>query len=93
MPHRSPASRRQFLRRAAAALAAAPLARPALAQTKLRDVTLRLDWVFQGPNAGFMMAHEKGFYKGAAARLVWVGGWVVVRKFAVEVRRATACGG
>ena len=62
MPNRS-SSRRQFLRRAGAALAAAPLARPALAQPKLRDVTMRLDWVFQGPNAGFMVAHEKGFYK------------------------------
>jgi NitT/TauT family transport system substrate-binding protein len=26
---------------------------------------MRLDWVFQGPNAGFMAAHEKGFYKDA----------------------------
>jgi len=65
MPDRSSPSRRQFLRRAGAALAAAPLARPAVAQTKVRDVTMRLDWVFQGPNAGFMVAHEKGFYKEA----------------------------
>ena len=65
MPPRSTPSRRQFLHRAGAALAAAPLARPAVAQTKLRDVTMRLDWVFQGPNAGFMMAHEMGFYKEA----------------------------
>jgi NitT/TauT family transport system substrate-binding protein len=64
MPHRPP-SRRQFLRHAGAAILAAPLARPALAQTKLRDVTLRLDWVFQGPNAGFMLAQEKGFYAKA----------------------------
>jgi NitT/TauT family transport system substrate-binding protein len=64
MPTR-PSSRRQFLRRAGAALAAAPLARPALAQPKLRNVSMRLDWVFQGPNAGFMVAHEKGFYKDA----------------------------
>jgi NitT/TauT family transport system substrate-binding protein len=58
-----PSSRRQFLHRAGAALAALPLARPAVAQSKLRDVTFRLDWVFQGPNAGFMLAHQKGFYK------------------------------
>jgi NitT/TauT family transport system substrate-binding protein len=64
MPDRSP-SRRQFLRRAGAALAAVPLARPAVAQSRLRDVTMRLDWVFQGPNAGFMVAHQKGFYKEA----------------------------
>ena len=63
MPDRSP-SRRQLLR-TGLALAALPLARPALAQAKLRDVTLRLDWVFQGPNAGFMVAHQKGFYKEA----------------------------
>src|ERR1700688_957531 len=64
MPHRPP-SRRQFLRHAGAAILAAPLARPAVAQTKLRDVTMRLDWVFQGPNAGFMLAHQKGFYEQA----------------------------
>ena len=63
MPDRPSSSRRQFLGGAAAAFAAAPLARPAVAQTKLRDVTFRLDWVFQGPNAGFMVAHQKGFYK------------------------------
>jgi NitT/TauT family transport system substrate-binding protein len=62
MPSRP--SRRLFLRHAGAVLAAAPLARPALARAK-RDVTMRLDWVFQGPNAGFMMAHEKGFYDQA----------------------------
>src|SRR5262249_24932792 len=65
MPDRSSPSRRQFLRRAGAALAAAPLCRPAVAQTKVRDVTMRLDWVFQGPNSGFMVAHDKGFYKEA----------------------------
>jgi len=58
-------SRRQFLRHAGAGLLAVPLARPALAQAKLRDVTLRLDWVYQGPNAGFMVAQDKGFYAQA----------------------------
>jgi NitT/TauT family transport system substrate-binding protein len=58
-------SRRQFLGQtgAAAGLAAVSLAHPAIAQTKLRDVTLRLDWLFQGPNGGFMVAQDKGFYK------------------------------
>jgi NitT/TauT family transport system substrate-binding protein len=64
MPHPS-SSRRQFLRRAGAGFLAAPFARPARAQAKLRDVTLRLDWVFQGPNAGFMVAQDKGFYAEA----------------------------
>ena len=58
-------SRRQFLRHAglAVGLLSSPFARPALAQAKLRDVTLRLDWLFQGPNAGFMVAQDKGFYQ------------------------------
>src|SRR5436309_1172637 len=57
-------SRRQFLRHAAlTGLMAAPLAHPAAAQPKLRDVTLRLDWLYQGPNGGFMVAQDKGFYR------------------------------
>ena len=58
-------SRRKFLRQAGAAAGLLALAPGrARAQAK-RDVTLRLDWVFQGPNAGFMIAHEKGFYAEA----------------------------
>ena len=64
MAHSS-SSRRQFLRRAGAGLLAVPFGRAARAQAKLRDVTLRLDWVFQGPNAGFMVAQDKGFYAEA----------------------------
>jgi NitT/TauT family transport system substrate-binding protein len=58
-------SRRRFLRQAgaAAALAAAPLSHSARAQVKrMRDVTFRLDWVYQGPNGGFMVALDQGFY-------------------------------
>ena len=56
-------SKRQLLRQAGAAtaLAVLPLARPARAQAK-RQVTMRLDWLYQGPNAGFMIAQDKGFY-------------------------------
>ena len=58
-------SRRKFLRQAGATAGLLALAPGrARAQAK-RDVTLRLDWVFQGPNAGFMIAHEKGFYAEA----------------------------
>jgi NitT/TauT family transport system substrate-binding protein len=58
-------SRRKFLRRAGAAagLAALPLGHPALAQVKLRDLTMRLDWLYQGPNQGFVIAQSKGFYR------------------------------
>ena len=61
-----PRSRRQFLRQVGivAGLAAVPLARRGRAQTK-RQVTMRLDWLYQGPNAGFLIAQEKGFYEQA----------------------------
>src|SRR5919197_6444977 len=58
-----PPSRRQFLRQVGvASLAITPLARPTYAQAK-RQVTMRLDWLYQGPNAGFVIAQEKGFYE------------------------------
>jgi NitT/TauT family transport system substrate-binding protein len=61
----TPPSRRQFLCQVGiAGLAVVPLARPARAQAK-RQVTMRLDWLYQGPNAGFLIAQEKGFYEQA----------------------------
>jgi hypothetical protein len=60
-----PPSRRQFLRQVGiAGFAVVPLARPARAQAK-RQVIMRLDWLYQGPNAGFLIAQEKGFYEQA----------------------------
>jgi NitT/TauT family transport system substrate-binding protein len=57
-------SRRQFLHHAGlAGLLTAPPARRAIAQAKPREVSLRLDWLFQGPNGGFMVAQDKGFYR------------------------------
>ena len=46
-------------------IAATPglFAGPANAQK--REVTMRLDWLYQGPNAGFMIAQDKGFYDEA----------------------------
>ncbi len=35
------------------------------AQGALKKVTLLLDWLYQGPNSGFLVAQEKGFYKEA----------------------------
>jgi hypothetical protein len=52
----------------AAKAEAKPAASPAAkAEPKagLKRVTLRLDWVFQGPNAGFMIARDKGYYEQA----------------------------
>jgi NitT/TauT family transport system substrate-binding protein len=58
-------SRRRFLRHAGllAGLAAVPLARPNVARAQQRTISMRLDWLFQGPNQGFMVAQEKGFYR------------------------------
>jgi NitT/TauT family transport system substrate-binding protein len=49
----------------AAALLLQAAAVPAEAATSLQPVTLRLDWIFQGPNSGFMAAKEKGYYSEA----------------------------
>ena len=57
-------TRRTFVTTSAAAGAATLLPMPHVhAQGTLKKVTLLLDWVFQGPNSGFLVAQEKGFYK------------------------------
>lgn len=66
MPKRIP--RRKFLSQTAMATGALALpgtVRHAIGAGSLKKVTLRLDWLFQGPNSGFMVAREKGFYKEA----------------------------
>ena len=65
---RATISRRRLMKKAA--LAAGALAMPlarfrARAASPLKRVTLMLDWVYQGPNSGFMLAQEKGFYREA----------------------------
>src|SRR5579864_4166401 len=67
MPRRS-MSRRRFLNRSA--LAAGALAVPfaplrARAAGPLKPVAITLDWVYEGPNVGFLLAHDKGFYREA----------------------------
>src|SRR5258708_13990081 len=70
-PHafrRVPMSRRRFLKKSA--LAAGALALPlapfrAGAAGPLKQISLTLDWLYQGPNAGFLLAQEKGFYRQA----------------------------
>ena len=69
MGTQEPISRRRFLK--SSALAAGALAVPAAAPFRaraagsLKQVTMTLDWIFQGPNVGFMLAQEKGFYREA----------------------------
>lgn len=65
---RMPMSRRRFLKSSALATGALSLSSLPLrtrAQGALKPVTMTLDWVFQGPNVGFMLAKEKGFYREA----------------------------
>jgi NitT/TauT family transport system substrate-binding protein len=65
---RRPLSRRRFVKNsvlAAAALALPAAARRARAAGLLKQVTMTLDWIFQGPNVGFMVAADKGFYRDA----------------------------
>src|ERR1700683_5004923 len=65
---RAPLSRRRFLKNSA--LAAGVLAVPAApmqvrAQGALKQVSMMMDWIYQGPNVGFMLARDKGFYREA----------------------------
>src|SRR5580658_6209068 len=61
-------SRRRFLKNstlAAGALAVPAAAMRVRAQGSLKPVSLTLDWIYQGPNAGFMVALDKGYYRDA----------------------------
>ena len=67
MFHCAASSRQLLLRMGAVAAAAAALASmpSAYAQQPKKDVTMRLDWLYQGPNSGFMVAKDKGYYDAA----------------------------
>jgi NitT/TauT family transport system substrate-binding protein len=60
-------SRRHLLKNSA--LAAGALALPSVPRrvraAPLKPVSMTLDWIYQGPNVGFMVAKEKGFYREA----------------------------
>ena len=70
-------SRRHFLKNSV--LAAGALAVPAApirarAAGVLKPVSMTMDWIFQGPNVGFMMAREKGFYREAGLDVTLTSG-------------------
>jgi NitT/TauT family transport system substrate-binding protein len=61
-----PISRRGFLKNSAltaGALALTPLR--ARAAGPLKPVNFTLDWIYEGPNLGFLVAHDQGFYRDA----------------------------
>src|SRR3974377_2379401 len=64
---RAAISRRRLLKKSAVAVGALalPLASFRVRAAGLTPVTMTLDWVYQGPNDGFMIAQEKGFYREA----------------------------
>jgi NitT/TauT family transport system substrate-binding protein len=59
--------RRRFLGQAGGVAASSMLPLFGLSKTgraaDLRPVSMRLDWLYQGPNAGFIVAREQGFYR------------------------------
>src|SRR4029077_5875085 len=57
--------RRPLLRTVAIAGATIACLQGTPAEAQKRDVSFRLAWIYQGPNAGFRVAKEKGFYGGA----------------------------
>jgi NitT/TauT family transport system substrate-binding protein len=61
-------SRRRFLKTSmsvASTLALPLISKQSHAAASLKPVTITLDWLYQGPNAGFLVAQEKGFYRDA----------------------------
>lgn len=61
-------SRRRFLKDSA--LAVGTLALPlaplrARAATPLKQVSMTLDWLYEGANCGYIVAHEQGFFRDA----------------------------
>jgi NitT/TauT family transport system substrate-binding protein len=64
-----PMSRRDLLKKAAltagtATLTLAPY-RAARAAGPLKPVAMTLDWIYEGPNLGFLVAHDQGYYRDA----------------------------
>jgi len=50
------------------------LALRARAAGPLKQVAMTLDWLYQGPNVGFMLAQEKGFYRDAGLDVALTAG-------------------
>jgi NitT/TauT family transport system substrate-binding protein len=70
-----PLSRRRLLRTSAAGALALPfVARRSLAAGALKPVSMTLDWIYEGPNLGFLVAHDQGYYRDAGLDVTIVAG-------------------
>jgi NitT/TauT family transport system substrate-binding protein len=88
-----PISRRRIIASAAAAAGATALIRsPFVHAAPLKKVSMTLDWVFQGPNSGFMLAHDKGFYEQAGLDVSITAGKGSVSTAQLVASRATQFG-
>jgi len=73
--HRSSVSRRRLLKASAAAALALPfIARRSCAAGALKPVSMTLDWIYEGPNLGFLVAHDQGYYRDAGLDVSIVAG-------------------
>ena len=72
---RSPMSRRRLLKASAAGALALPfLAKRSGAAGALKPVSMTLDWIYEGPNLGFLVAHDQGYYRDAGPLMSIVAG-------------------
>jgi NitT/TauT family transport system substrate-binding protein len=90
-----PISRRHLLKKSS--LAAAALALPlapfrARAAAPLKPVSMTLDWVYEGTNVGFMLAHEKGFFRDAGLDVTVTAGKGSVSTAQMVASKATQIG-
>lgn len=59
-------SRRRVLKASAAGAFVLPfVARQSRAAGALKPVSMTLDWVYEGPNVGFLIAHDRGYFRDA----------------------------
>jgi NitT/TauT family transport system substrate-binding protein len=89
-----PISRRRVIRSSVAAAGAVALSvkSPFVHAAPAKKVSMTLDWVFQGPNVGFMLAHDKGFYEQAGLDVSITSGKGSVSTAQLVASRATQFG-
>jgi NitT/TauT family transport system substrate-binding protein len=72
---RFPLSRRRLLKASATGALALPfVARQSRAAGTLKPVSMMLDWIYEGPNLGFLVAHDQGYYRDAGLDVSIVAG-------------------